>query len=272
MGKKQKRASELLDIIKKQAKENNKNKTSFSEENIPFIEKIYDLTKNTYMSIFNWIGIGCLKDACVNMTDVKELYRKIDDTKYEDHIKLIDEFIELCIVRLHCYIQKVCGQATWLDYLKEIQHKDFFIRHAEEFAPYTASCVEYCLHPPAFFNYRPPNYVNDGGKIFQGMDAAFADGNPNCFSINLPLLNEQIPQGIPKTTNVCDRCKKDNQKHLFKLNWLESEPFVCSECDDILNHKRLEILEKMKEDEELGQKSSLTEADYLKLYESIKDF
>lgn len=294
MGKKQKRASDLLDVFKKQAKNDYENKTNFDEKFIPYIEEIYDLTKNTYMSIFCWIGIGSLKDACLNMTDVKELYRKIDNKKFEDYITMIDEFIELCIVRLHCYIQQVHGQSTWLDYLKEIQDKDFYIRHAEEFAPYTQKCVEYCLKPNAFFDYRPKNYISDGGKIYQGIDAAFAQGNPNSFAINLDVLSSQIPEKNPTKLNEipielkpielnraelnsCERCKKHKKRtylrHLFKIYWLPGEPFVCWECNDILDKKREKILdEKTKEAEESDKELKLTKAEHLELYKSIRDF
>lgn len=285
MGKKQKRASDLLDIFKNQAKKDYKDKNNFGKF-IPYIEEIYDLTKNTYMSTFCWISIGSLKNDCLDMTDVKELYRKIDNKKFEDYIKLIDEFIELCIVRLHCYIQQVHGQSTWLDYLKEIQDKDFYIRHAEEFAPYTQKCIEHCLKPNAFFDYRPKNYISDGGKVYEGMDAAFAQGNPRSFAIDLDVLSSQIPENhVEKNPNElkqiesveinsCERCKKHKKRtylrNLFQIYWLPGEPFVCWECCDILDKKRDKIFkEKTKE---LGKEINLTKEECLKLYENVKDF
>lgn len=277
MEKKQKRASDLLNIFKNQAKKDYEDLSSFGEKFIPYIEEIYDLTKNTYMSTFCWISISSLKNACLDMTDVKEFYRKIDDKKYEDFIKLIDEFIELCIVRLHCYIQQVHGQSTWLDYLKEFQDKDFYIRHAEEFAPYTQKCNEFCLKPNAFFDYRPKNYISDGEKVYEGMDAAFAQGNPKSFVIDLDVLTAQIPEisekkQVETQQVVCERCKKHKKRtylrHLFQIYWLPGEPFVCYECTDILDKKRDKILDE--KTKELGHE--LNKAEYLELYKSIRDF
>lgn len=172
------RAEKLLEIIKKHAKSDFDNKIIFEKENpeiISDVEKIFELTKDVHMSMFCWITISLLRDACRIFTEVKALYQKIMDKssfQLSGLIQLIDEFIDLCIIQLHFYCKFTGAKSSsyWIECVEEFKDQQFFIKHAQEFIPFTLK------------SYEEKEYEKFRGELTHKLAKFMAD-HPTIFTI-----------------------------------------------------------------------------------------
>lgn len=150
------KVTELLETIKKRAQSDFENKIVFQQQKqdlTPLIEKIYELTKEIYISSTGWITTSILSDAIRKLNEAKVLYQKIIENLltensadiFKELDKKADELIDLCLLQLHFYCGEINACSYWLDTVKEFKEQQFFLKHRDEFIPFTLKSKQYCL-------------------------------------------------------------------------------------------------------------------------------